>query len=54
MSNNIKGNRCYFISCNCYDLENECWVFVEDLDIRKPFERFIPEFIWKKIMGDIL
>lgn len=41
---NIRGNRSNYISCNCYDLDNNEIVFVEDLDLRKPFTRFVPEW----------
>jgi hypothetical protein len=40
-----RGVRSNFISCVCYDSENDDFVFVEDLDLRKRPIRFIPEFM---------
>jgi hypothetical protein len=52
----IRGVRSNFISCECYDTQDEVWVFVEDLDMRKPLDRYIPVWIMdkieKKIKGD--
>ena len=47
---NSKGNRSNYISCNCYDLDNNEIVFLENLDLRKPFTRFVPE--WYLIKGN--
>ncbi len=38
----IRGIRNNFISCMCYDIKNNEFVFVYDLDMRKPLIRFIP------------
>ena len=43
----VRGLRSNFISCMCYDLETEQMVFVEDLDMRNPIERYIPEWYLK-------
>lgn len=43
-NNNVRSFRSNFISCVCYDIKAEEFVFVHDLDIRKPFDRFIPEW----------
>jgi hypothetical protein len=47
---NVRGLRSDFISCMCYDLETEQMVFLEDLDMRKPIDRYIPE--WYLKVGD--
>ena len=47
-NNNVRGVRGNFISCVCYDTEDEVWCFVEDLDMRKPLDRYIPEWIMDK------
>lgn len=41
---NTKGERSNFIGCMCYDTETEDFVFV-NLDLRKPFTRYIPEWV---------
>ena len=52
MSENIRGVRSNFISCVCYDTEDEIWVFVEDLDMRKPLDRYVPKWIMDKFKKD--
>lgn len=42
-NNNSRSIRSNFISCMCYDLKNNEFIFVEDFDIRKSLTRFIPE-----------
>lgn len=40
---NVRGIRSNFISCMCYDIKNDEFVFIHNLDMREPFIRFIPE-----------
>ena len=40
-----RGYRSNLISCICFDFEKECWCFVEDLDMTKLFDRFVPEWV---------
>jgi hypothetical protein len=49
----IRGVRSNFINCVCYDIQDDCWVFVIDLDLRKPFDRFIPEWVVDAILKEI-
>ena len=46
---NVRGKRSNFIGCMCYDTKTDVFVFV-DLDLRKPFTRYIPEWLLK--VGD--
>lgn len=49
-TDNVRGKRSKLISCICYDNQNNEFVFVEDLDYTKPFDRFIPEWLINQII----
>lgn len=51
LTNNVRGNRSKLISCICYDIQNNEFVFVEDLDCTKPFDRFVSEWMINQIIG---
>jgi hypothetical protein len=42
---NIRGTRSNFITVNCFDTETQEWV-IKTLDIRIPFDRYIPEYLY--------
>ncbi len=46
---NMRGERSNFVEGNCYDLETGNWVFMT-IDLRKPIDRFIPEYLYHKAM----
>lgn len=47
----IRSERSNFICCVCLDLETGDWVIVENLDMRKPLDRYIPEWIVEEVVN---
>ena len=43
--NNIRGERSNFITCICYDVQDNEWI-LKTLDIRKSIDRYIPEWMF--------